>query len=178
MNDSEVQVAIKSVLDTGLALVGITATVQQSFQPDRQGAPFNPVVVFTKIGARRYGFQGRKNTLIPGDPNTFDQKEVYYLRPTYQVSVLANQDPVDPDSLTAYDVGDKCAAILQSTAGRATFQAAGIGIDRISDIRTPNTLDDSDRFTEDVNFDFVLSYLNTLTSVIPEAGVTGTINRV
>lgn len=178
MIDAVVQTAIKSVLDTGLAGASITATVAQSYQPTRQGAPLNPVVVFTKIAVRRFGWQGQKLTLIPGVPNTFTLDEPYYLRATYQVSGYMNQNPLDPSSLNAYDVLDICAATLQSMAGVATFFAAGIGVDRISDIRTPRSLDDSDRSIMDVNFDFVLSYKNTLTSVIPEATVDGAIDRV
>lgn len=178
MIDSDVQRAIKAVLDTGLAEQAISAIVAQSYQPTKQGAPLDPVLVFTKIAARRYGFQGRKLVLIPGAPNTFQQAEVYYLRPTYQLSGFMNQNPSDPNSLNAYDVIDKCAAILQSEAGRATFQAAGIGIDRISDIRTPHSLDDSDRFVMDASFDFVLSYRNELLSIVPEAGIEGTVERV
>ena len=178
MIDADVQRTIKAVLDTGLAANSITATVQQGYQPTTQGAPLDPVVIFEKISARRYGWQGRKYTRIPGDPDTFTLDEPYFLRPTYQVTGFMNQDPVDPQSLTAYDVLDLCAAILQSEAGLATFKAAGIGIDRVSDIRTPHLLDDSGRSIMDVNFDFVLVYENSLTSVIPSATVAGEIDFV
>lgn len=178
MIDADVQRVIKAVLDTGLAAQSISAIVQQGYQPTTQGAPRDPVVIVQKIAARRYGWQGRKYTLIPGDPDTFTLDEPYFLRPTYQVTGLMNQDPLDPQSLTAYDVLDLCAAILQSEAGLATFRAAGIGMDRVSDIRTPHLLDDSGRSIMDVNFDFVISYENTLSSVIPGATIEGTVERV
>ena len=178
MIDADIETQIKSVLDAGLAAAGITAIVSQSFQPTRQGAPFLPNVVFTKLFARRYGHQAPKFTLIPGTPDTFQKAETYYLRATYQVSGLMNQDPVVPDSLNAYDVLDICAAFLQSEEGRATFKAAGIGIDRISDIRTPRSLDDSDRFNMDASFDFVLSYKQERISIVPEAAISGTVGQV
>lgn len=178
MNDADVETQIKSVLDTGLAAASISALVSQSFQPTRQGAPLVPNVAFTKLFARRWGHQAPKFTLIPGSPNTFRKAETYYLRATYQVSGLMNQDPVAPDSLNTYDVLDICAAILQSEEGRATFKAAGIGIDRISDIPTPRSLDDSDRFNIDASFDFVLSYKQERISIVLEAAISGTIERV
>ncbi len=178
MTDADVERAIKSVLDAALVAASITADVVQSFNPTRGGASLQPVVAFTKITARRFGFQGAKLTLVPGSPNTFSKAETYYLRPTYQVTGFMDQDPLDPNSLNAYDVLDVCAAFLQSDEARATFNAAGIGIDRITDIRTPRSLDDSDRYDMDVSFDFVLSYKNELISIVPEATVDGTVERV
>lgn len=178
MIDADIETQIKSVLDAGIAAASLSVPVSQSFQPTRQGAPLEPNVVFTKIFARRWGHQAPKFTLIPGAPNTFQKAETYYLRATYQVSGLMNQDPVDPASLNAYDVLDICAAFLQSEDGRATFKAAGIGIDRISDILTPRSLDDSDRFNMDASFDFVLSYKQERISIVSEAAISGTIERV
>ena len=178
MTDADIETQIKSVLDTGLAAAGISAIVFQSFQPTRQGPPLLPNVLFTKISAHRWGHQAPKLTLIPGSPDTFQEAETYYLRATYQVTGHMDQDHVAPASLNTYDVIDRCAAILQSVAGRATFKAAGIGIDRISDIRTPRSLDDSDRFDMDASFDFVLSYKQEFVSIVPEAAVSGTVEGV
>lgn len=170
MIDADVQVAIKAVLDTRLAAVGITAIVAQSFNPTTQGAPLQPTVVFTKIMSRRFGYQSPKYALLsPTFPITFDKAEIYYNRATYQLSGFMNQDISDPASLNAFDLLDTCASILQSQEGRAIFTAANIGVDRVTDIRTSKSLGDSDRFQMDASFDFVLSYLNQLASVIPGA---------
>lgn len=174
MIDADVQRAIKATLDAGLAAASITATVTQSFQPTVQGAPLAPAVVFTNITTRRFGWQAPKLTLIPGNPNTFSKAETYYVRRSYQVSGIINQDPLDPTSLSAYDVLEKCTTFLQSSEGRAIFKAAGIGIDRITDVLTPSSLNDSDQFNTDVSFDFVLSYKQESFSIVPEADVEGT----
>ncbi len=178
MIDGDVERVIKAVLDAGLTAASISAVVLQSYNPTRQGTPSEATVVFTKITARRFGFQGRKYVYVPGAPGTFSKTEPYFLRPTYQISALLDQDPTDLNSLSAYDVIDICAAVLQSTESRATFLAAGIGIDRITDIRTPKSIDDSDRHNVDASFDVTLSYKSELTSVVPEATVTGTLERV
>lgn len=178
--DADVQTVIKAVLDAGLSAVGITAIVARAYNPTTQGAPLEPVVVFTKIASRRFGYQGQKYVLIsPGAPITFDKTEVYYSRSTYQLSGFMTQEVLGAASLNAFDVLDTCATILQSQEGRAIFAAVDIGVDRVTDIRTPHSLGDSDRFQMDVSFDFVLSYKNQLTSIIPGALVSeGIVERV
>lgn len=178
MTDADVETVIKSVLDTGLAAASISAVVSKSFQPTRQGAPIQPNIVFTKLFDRRWGHQAPKLTLVPGVPNTFEEAETQYIRDTYQATGYMDQDPVDPASLNAYDVLSRCAVILQSRAGRTTFKAAGIGIDRITDVRAPKSLNDSDRFQIDASFDFVLSYKQEFISIVPEAAIDGTVVRV
>jgi hypothetical protein len=181
MIDADVQIAIKSVLDTRLPAVGLPGIdVIQSYSPTTAGAPLAPTVSFTKLFARRYGFQGAKYALnTPGPTATMDKVEPYYLWATYQLSGFMNQDPTDPASLTAYDVLDTCAAVLQSEEGRAIFKAAGIGVARITDIRAPHSFGDDNRFQTDVSFDFSLSYLNELASVVPgAASAAGNIERV
>jgi len=172
MNDADVETAIKSVLDAALVTSFSTVVVAQSFNPTTQGAALAPMVLFTKIAARRYGFQGRKYAFNAG-PVDFTKTEGWYLEATYQVNTLIRQDAVDPASLNAYDVIDFCAATLQTLETRATLLALGIGIRRVTDIRTPRFLDDSDRYNMDASFDFVLTYQNTLTSTVPGAGVDG-----
>lgn len=180
MIDADVQTAIKSVLDTRLPAAGISgAIVSQSFNPTTQGASLEPQLVFTKITARRWGWQGRKYALVAGPSPTFDKTESYWIRATYQLSGFMNQDPTDPASLSAYDVLDICAAIMQSEEGLAIFRAASIGVDRITDIRTPSSRGDDDRFMVDPSFDFVLSYQNELASVVDGAlAGEGTLVRV
>lgn len=169
MIDADVQTAIKAVLDARLPVAGITASVEKAYQPTTQGASLQPVVAFTKITSHRFGFQGPKYVLDPGPPVTFNKREIYYSRATYQLSGLMNQDDSDPASLNAFDVLDICASILQSQEGRAIFAAADIGVDRVMDVRTPHSLGDSDRFQMDASLDFILSYKNQLVSVVPGA---------
>ena len=179
MTDSEVTIAIKGVLDTAIGASSFFAEVTQSYNPTMQGPTLNPLVVFTKISARRYGFQSQK-AVYDSNRDEFDQTSSWYLRATYQVNVLMNQDVSDISSLNAYDVVDFCAGILQTRETRQAFlvTGTGIGIDRITDIRLTPVLDESDRYNLDPSFDFVLSYQNSLTSVVPSASVTVTTNRI
>ncbi len=178
MIDADIQKAIKSILDTGLPAAGIAnAVIAQSYNPTTQGPPLAPVVLFTKIFSRRYGTQGRKYVYNPGSGD-FTKTETWYVADTYQINSLMNQDPVDDSSLNAYDVVGTCAGILQTSETRQTLLAQGIGIRRITDLQTPGSLDDSDRYNMDVSFDFVLTYQNTLASIVAEAGVDGIVTAV
>jgi len=177
VNTAVVETAIKSVLDAGLLANSITATVQQANQPTQQGAPFAPIVLFTNLFSKRFGYQSKK--LVHASPD-FTKTEAWYLEATYQFNALMNQNPNSPVSLSAFDVIDICAAILQTDETRDTFLATdtGIGIQRITDIRVTPIQDDSDRWVKDPSFDVVLSYRNTLTNTVPEATVSGIIERV
>lgn len=177
MIDGDVQKAIKSILDAGFIAQGLTVTVAQTYNPTTQGVPLVPVVFFTKILAVRFGAQGQKYEYNGGN-DSFDKTESYYLKATYQINAVISQNISDPDSLNAYDVVDLAAAILQTAETRDTLRAAGIGIERITDIRTPNYLDDSDLYKIDPSFDFVLSYQNTIASTVNKAAVNGTVSAV
>jgi len=177
MTDSDIQKIIKSILDTGLTAQGLTIIVAQSFNPTKQGVPLEPTVLFTKITARRFGWQGRKQVYDQG-LDQFDKTEGYFLKATYQINAVIQQDINDPNSLNAYDVVELCSAILQTQESVQTFVASEIGIERITEIRTPHILDDSDKFDIEPSFDFVLSYQNTLTSIVPSASIDGVVQNV
>ena len=178
MTDADVEIQIKSLLDSRIAASApFSALVAQSYQPTQQGAPLQATVLFSRIAARRYGFQGVKYVYNSG-PDDFTKTESWYLQATYQINALITQNPNDVASLNAYDVVDFCAGALQLQETRATFLLAGIGIQRIADIRNPRFKDDSDRFAMDPSFDFVLTYQNDIVTTISAATVTGIANAV
>ncbi len=177
MIDGDVQRAIKGVLDAGFTSQGLTMIVQQSFNPTKQGVPLEPTVFFNKISSRRFGFQGRKSVYDAGN-NNFVKTESYFLKATYQIGAMSSQDLNDPNSLNTYDIVDLAAAILQTEETRAVLLAQSIGIERITDIRTPQIMIDTDEFEINANFDFVLSYKNEIVNTVPVAGVTGVVKSV
>lgn len=178
MTDADLQIAIKGVLDVGLAAQSIAVTVVQGENPTTQGAPLPSTVAFKRIGGHRYGWQGRKRVWNSG-AGLYDKVETQYLEATFQLSTLINQDASDVASLNSYDVADACAMILQTEETLATFRALAIGMRRITDIRMLYSLDDSERHNADASFDFTLTYRNTLSSTPPGAeAVTGTFERV
>jgi len=176
MTDSDIEVVIMGILSAEFTDPSATVEVVQSYNPKSQGPPLAPIVTFQKILARRVGFQGRREVYNSGN-DEFDATEAWFLRATYQVDTFISSN-VAVGALNAYDIADLCAAALQSRETRQTLLASGIGIQRITDIRTPKSMDDSDRFQMNASFDFDLTYQNTRVSVVPPATVTGSVTRV
>jgi hypothetical protein len=155
------------IIQAGLVADGFTTTVvKQSNQPTQQGIPTAPMVFFTKIFNRRFGFLRRAdvwNTMT----SQFDHTESQYYETSFQVSALVLQNPSDLTIPTASDLVNEVACILQSSATLNTLNNAGVGILRISDISNPYFVDDRDNFEASPSFDFVLVYLNERVSTSP-----------
>ena len=86
---------------------------------------------------------------------------------TFQLSVLATQFPATPTQYTASDICNLCAAILQSSVAIQAFEAQGVGIERVTDVRNPYFTDDRGQFEASPSFDYVLTHNQTITSTTP-----------
>ncbi len=86
---------------------------------------------------------------------------------TFQISALATQDPSNINSLTASDILNYIAGILQSRATIATFEAQGVGILNVQDVRNPYFKDDRDLNEASPNFDFTLTHKNAIVTTMP-----------
>lgn len=178
MIESDIWRAIITTLSEGLAAQGLPLPVKQSYQPLKQGVDTLDTVYLHKISARRVGSQGRAHEYNSGNDN-FDVTENYWVEGTYQLNAEINRDIDNSNSRTAYDVVELCSAILQGETARMRLLGFGVGILRISDIRNPYSVDDSDQFNQDSSFDFVLTYNQTLASTVPKAHpIAADINRV
>jgi len=155
------------IIQTGLIANGFTTTVvRQSNQPRQQGIPTAPMVFFTKVFNKRFGFlrrEDRWNTLT----SQFDHVESQYYETSFQVSALSLQNPANLTIPTASDIVNEVASIMQSSSTLTTLNNAGVGILRISDITNPYFLDDRDNFEASPSFDFVLVYLNERVTMSP-----------
>jgi len=179
MIESDVWRALIAVLRTGLDSQSLTdVTIHQAYQPIKQGPDSSRSVYLHKITSQRVGHQGRKYTYNPGNDN-FDELEKYWLAVTFQLMPLVSQDITDENSITAYDVADLCAAILQTMKTRKALLDNGISIEKIGQILVGFSIDDKDQFDLDPTFDFVLLYEQTLSSTVPKVDTfEGDIKRV
>lgn len=156
------------IIQAGLIAGGFTnVIVKQSNQPTQQGIPISPMVFFTKIYNKRFGFLKHEDKwdAIAGD---FVHTESQYYETSFQVSALALQQPADVTAPTASDLVNEVACIMQSSATLDILNNAGVGILRISDITNPYFTDDRDNFEASPSFDFVLVYLNERVSMNPK----------
>lgn len=85
----------------------------------------------------------------------------------FQASALATQDPSNIDSLTASDILNYAAAVLQSDAAITAFEAVGVGILDIQQVRNPYFSDDRQRYEASPSFDFSVTHKQIVTTVVP-----------
>jgi len=184
MTDNDFWVAIQTVLqsiinDADLVLnSGENIDLVSGYQPEQQGAPEYPVATYHEVAARRYGSQGRKNKYNQ-TAEDFDHTEIWRLERTIQFAAWIKEDPSNLNLSTAYDVVDQVAAGLNSESVRESLLLSGIGIIRITDIRTTKFVDDRDDFMKEPNFDFIVNYTQTRESKVSQVSeFNDTIERV
>ncbi len=169
MIEADVWRALIAMMRTGMDNNDLSGVkIKQSFQPVKQGVEIQDTVYLFKITSKRVGHQG-KSYVYNSTNDNFDSTENYWLEATFQLTAKVKRDITDSSSITAYDVADKCAAILQSDFARNKLLESIVGILRIRDIRNPYSLDDTEQFDQDTSFDFILTYNNTISSTVPKA---------
>ena len=167
MLDNTLIAAIISALNAGLAAIGQSSIlVQQAYQPTQQGVNTNPTIYLYKIGDERMGSVYRDN-VWNANTSTMVYTETQQYLTTFQFSALAIQDPSNTTSLTAADIVNYAAAVMQSLATITTLQAAGIGILKIGQVRNPPFVDDRGRYEYAPNFDCVFSTKQVISSTQP-----------
>ncbi len=158
MNDNQVLAILIAILRNGFNLLAMPdIAIKQSYQPTKQGTPEGAAIFIHKIMAPRYGHPGRRSTYNAGNAN-FDTVDSIWRTPTFQISGLSPQNPADAASLTASDIVETAADILQTESTRETLLQSGIGIYRILSIRESYFVDDRDRHEQEPSFDVTLTY--------------------
>lgn len=166
--DNQLFSALIAIINAGLPAWSITATVKQSMQPTTQGVPPGPTVFIFKIGDRRYGSKKVVDAWNE-DLQQQEQTETQQYETTFQISALAIQDPSNVDSLTASDIVNSVAAIMNSDSTIQTLEADGMGIYRITDVRNPYFQDDKGNNEASPSFDFTITHKQVSVTVIPTA---------
>jgi hypothetical protein len=167
MLDNEIYPLLISTIEAGLIPYGLSTTeVWQKNQPTQQGILYTPQIFLTKIADHRYGFLGREDRWDSLDSKMIHTEEQVY-ESTFQVNALSIQDPTNQTQITAADLVNITAAILQGDQGRETLRAGGLGILRIMDIRNPYFKDDRNQFEASPSFDFTVVHDQTVISQSP-----------
>lgn len=167
MNDNQIIALIISVMRSGLDALNLgSVLIKQQYQPRQSAIETAPTLYLHKVLAPRYGYPSRKDIFntVSGE---FDHTETIWRTPTYQVSGYALQNPADITSLTASDITERAADVMQTSATRLALLASNVGIIRITDIRENYFVDERDRFEQNPSFDFVLSYQATINTTVP-----------
>jgi len=168
MNDKQIAALFMSELLPSMQADGTLPGVglARNFQPTQQGATTAPYVYFFKVGDHRYGHPERRDEWNE-TAQTFDHVESQQYESTYQFSAWIPQTPKNVTSLTESDILNTVSGIMQSDALLAAFNAQGVGILRVTDVRNPYIVDERDRFEAVPTFDIVLTHKRRKVSTLP-----------
>ncbi|WP_422930138.1 phage gateway protein [Singulisphaera sp. PoT] len=156
-----------SAVIAGEAVAGIPGTpIKQAFQPTLQGANTQPTAYLHKIGDRRVG-SPRRSDVWDQENGVMLHTELQKYETTFQMSALATQDPKTPTQYTASDILNLIASILQSSTTIAAFEAQGVGILRVAEVRNPYFLDDRMQNEASPSLDFTLTHDQVVASAVP-----------
>lgn len=162
MNDKQMAALIMSeLLPRMQVLPGLSdVALARKYQPRQHGAASGAIVYFFKVGDHNHGAPRRSETL---NGSAFDQALQQLVESTYQFTAWVPQ----PAELTESDVLHAVSAIMQSDTMLAAFRAAGVGVQRVVDVRNPYFVDERDRFEAEPSLDIVLTHYRILPSALP-----------
>ncbi len=175
MLDNQIFAVLVAALTAGFTALGAAipgpVAVQQSYQPTTQGVNTQNTVFIHKIGDHRYGTVKRETYWEPDTDSggTMVHKETQYYETTFQIDALAIQNPANVTQLTASDIVNYVAAIMQSDATLQTLYDNKLQILRIIDVRNPYFENDKNRFQASPSFDFTLEHEQVIISSGPVA---------
>lgn len=167
MQDNQLIILIISLINGFLTQQGVSATVQQTFQPTKQGVITTPAVFLYKVSDHRHGWVRRDDSAYDSGSGDFIHSETQFYESTFQISTLSIQDPTNTTQMTASDLANLISMGLQSSYVVWHLQQNGVGIERITDVRNPYFQDDMQRNEASPSFDFVLTYTRVITSAVP-----------
>lgn len=154
MNEIQLFTLIRSVLLQGFSAVGrADVRVKRNYASTKSSAPDAPAIIMHRIDTQRVGWQSRNFRLT--ETAAIDTN-VQNHAITFQFNALVPTALEDSESLTANDLLDTAAMILQSRLMLETCQKAGIGIERISAIRSNYVQDENDNWEPEPSFDIIV----------------------
>lgn len=176
MLDNPLFSLIRSVVTNGLLQFSdLTVVVARDYQPTQQGMTTGPAVYIHVIGDNRYGHPLKKDVWNE-DNQQMEHTESVIMETTFQVNARILVNPADTTQVTASDLVNLVAQILQSDIAISTFREQNIGIYRITSVRQTYIQNDKDRNEISPSFDFTvthdrsLQYVNNVVQTI-EPGV-------
>lgn len=180
MNDKQLAALFMSELlprmQAQASLAGVA--LARKYQPRQHGAATGPIVYFFKVSDRNHGSPKREEKYNEAGA-IFDQSQRQVVESTYQFAAWVPQDPAATTALTESDVLNIVSAIMQSDGFLAAFRTAGVGIQRVTNVRNPYFVDERDRFEAEPSFDIVLTHYRNLSSTLPIVNTyEANINRV
>lgn len=168
MNDKAIFAAIRATLLDGFSRADLSVEVTRAYQPTSQGRADGPAVYLHKLFDQRVGHVERKDVYRPATDDFLHTERQQY-ESTFQVMAAAEENPADPDGLTASDFANKATGILQSDTGMAILAASGLRPLRVTTVRNVPIENDKGQWEFTPSFDIVLTHQTISQSVTPAA---------
>ena len=158
MGDIDVAIAVRSALLQLLAAQGKPEIlVVQSNQPTDQGRVDAPVIYYFALPENLYGWQGRSEKFNVATRQV-TREERQWIRSSFQVGALAQEDPNDLTKPTAKDLTRLAAMLINSAGFRQLLRPSGIGLERVTQIRNMPFQNDQGQFEYSPSFDFTVCW--------------------
>lgn len=136
--------------------------VRRSNQPTMVGL-IDKTVYITRVSSRRYGWQAHRNKWNV-KLGKMEHKEEYIEEVLYQISAFKKRNIADINEITSSDVLNSLITYFQSLEGINTLRNEKYQTYRITELREPPFVDDSDNFEKMPSFDITLNLLQTKTN--------------
>lgn len=160
MRDNDVIAVIFAEMNSQLSANGLSdVEVGQSYQPTQQSTSEGRALFMHKVSNPQVGtgFKYANN----------NRTQQYLKRATFQFDALAQQDPSDVSSLTAGDIANAAADLIQSYDSIRNLHRNGVNIEHITDVRPGYFINDKDRHESSPSFDLTVSYIHEYEKEIP-----------
>ena len=151
MRDNELYIAIIAELNTLLDSQDLgDVKVSQGYPKTQQSASINRSIFIHKVTNPQVGtgyiYKGNKRT------------QQNLRRSTFQFNALVEQDITDITSLTATDILTTAADMIQSYDGLRNLRKNGVNIERVTDVREVNFVNEKGENESSPSFDLTVNY--------------------
>ena len=143
----------QAIVGTGVA----AGTIIQAFQTGSGGTGTYLLNLASTVASAEAMTSG------PTEVRTTEQ--VY--ETTFQFSALSTQDPTNPNQLTASDILNYAAFIMQNPDTTAILEENGVGVLKIGQVRNPYFSDDRQRYEASPNLEMTLTHNQIILTAPP-----------
>lgn len=159
MKQKQLEAIVRKALITLLQEQGIALPVLGAFQPTRQGR-VDDGIYFFPVNRGKRGWQSRE---YKDEGLALTATESQINESMYQFQAFVEDDLTDPEQLLASDVLSVVRGVLQSMRFIQAMTAAGVGVQRATDIVTPAFVNDRDNFEFNPNFTVIFTHHRSIT---------------
>lgn len=143
---------ILGIVKHAIALKNIQWQVKQLQQPENIGLTTGCIYI-SRIDSSRLGWQAHRDKYINGE---MKHSEEYIEQITYQISAFKKRNSKDIAELTSSDVLNSLITFFMSKNGVQYIRSLGYQTFRISQLRQPVFVTDSENYEKNPSFDITL----------------------